>query len=463
VTAIPNRGIKVAILLFLSLAALGARADLYTAGVAYKKKDYAAAFKQYRELAELGQSEAQFNVAVMYAKGQGTEASNTAAHAWASLAKANGYPNGAELAAKLEPELTPTSLRISADIQAQYSTATLNSRLMPRLLDGKEYGDRDPVHQLKPYMPQYPWEAQHQGIQGHVYVEFLVAPDGHPRLPRILYALPAGLFDSTVRDSVMRSSFLPARINGVPTATTVSMFYNFTMADITIDDYQGLEHRVNSTLKKAEAGDASAQLLYAMMIAGLPQLRQTYDKALPWFLKAAQAGSPYAQFQVGTGLLQGRGCQCDTAKGDIWLEKAAQADQPDAQVTLAEHLLRDHPTPESMSAALVWLERAAKQGNGSAKLYLAALLAASPQADVRNPARALELTDSISKELHEDPSLWEVRAAATAARGDYKEAGQYQSRAIKEATTLGWDLTPLQMRRDVYASNQPWSGDLLAY
>jgi predicted Zn-dependent protease len=109
------------------------------------------------------------------------------------------------------------------------------------------------------------------------------------------------------------------------------------------------------------------------------------------------------------------------------------------------------------------LERAAKQGNGSAKLYLAALLAASPQADVRNPARALELTDSITKELHEDPSLWEVRAAATAARGDYKEAGQYQSRAIKEATTLGWDLTPLQMRRDVYASNQPWSGDLLAY
>ncbi len=40
----PNRGIKTAVLC-LSLAALGARADLYTAGVAYKKKDYAGAFE----------------------------------------------------------------------------------------------------------------------------------------------------------------------------------------------------------------------------------------------------------------------------------------------------------------------------------------------------------------------------------------------------------------------------------
>jgi TPR repeat protein len=42
-------------------------------------------------------------------------------------------------------------------------------------------------------------------------------------------------------------------------------------------------------------------MLYGMMIAGLPQLHQTYSQALPWFLKAAQAGAPYAQYQIGTG------------------------------------------------------------------------------------------------------------------------------------------------------------------
>jgi uncharacterized protein len=454
---------KLALLLSLCLSSVGARADLYTAAVAYKKQDYAEAFREFRELAELGQPRAQFNLAVMYANGEGTTVSYTSAHAWASLARANGDPNADALVVKLEPQLTPTSLQISSQIQAEFGAASLNSRLMPRFLQGREYADRDPVRPSKPFIPTYPTEARMGGFQGEVYVEFLVAADGRARLPRILYAVPAGMFDSTVRDSVMRSSFLPARVNGMPIAATVSTFYNFKLQNVTIDDYVGLESRVKATLAKAEAGDASAQLMYAMMISGLPQLRQTYDKALPWFLKAAQAGSPYAQYQIGTGLLQGRGCQCDTAKGDIWLEKAAQADQPDAQVTLAEHLLRDHPTPETVSGALIWLQRAAKNGNSSAKLYLAALLATSPQPNVHDPARALELADGIMKELHDDPSVWEVRAAANAARGDFKSAAKDQARAVKEAETLGWDLTPLQKRQDLYASNLAFRGDLLAY
>ena len=451
------------ILLALTLSAHSARADLYSAGVAYKKQDYPAAFRQFRELAELGQPQAQFDLAVMYANGQGTDVSNTNAHAWASLARTNGDPNADALVSTLEPRLTPNSLRLSAEIQEKFGPAALNSRLMPRLLQGREYVDRDPVRPLKPFMPSYPPEAQRRGIQGEVYVEFVVAGDGHPRLPRILYALPVDTFDDTVRDSVMRSSFLPARINGAPVTSTVSMFYNFKVTGVSLSDYEGLETRVKTTLAKAEGGDASAQLLYAMMIAGLPQLHQTYDKAMPWFLKAAQAGSPYAQFQIGTGLLQGRGCQCDAGKGDIWLEKAAQADQPDAQVTLAEHLLRDHPTPESVSGALVWLERAAKQGNSSAKLYWAAVLAASPQPGIQDPTRALALVDSVMKQFRENPSAWEIRAAADAARGDYKNAGKDQAHAIKEATALGWNLTALQQRQELYAANRPWNGDLLDY
>src|SRR5581483_4007748 len=123
-------------------------------------------------------------------------------------------------------------------------------------------------------------------------------------------------------------------------------------------------------LQKAESGDVRSQLMYAMMIAGLPQLHQTYAKALPWFLKAAQAGVPYAQYQVGAGLLTGHGCQCEEVKGEIWLRKAAQADEADAQVTLAEHLLHGNPSTEGTAAALVWLERAAKQNNEQAILYL---------------------------------------------------------------------------------------------
>jgi TPR repeat protein len=445
------------------LSSTPAWADLYTAEKAHEKGDLSGAFQQFKELAELGQPLAQFNLAVMYARGEGVTTSNTNAHAWASLAAQNGEARGKALADKLEPMLTPNSLRFSSDLQGQFSQAKLNERLLPQVLRGKEYMDRDPPRPLKPYVPGYPKDAERKGIQGETYVEFVVAPDGHPRIPRILYSLPSGYFEADVRESVMRSTYLPARINGEPISASTSMLYNFVVSSVTIRDYGALEARVNETKVKAEAGDPSAQMLYGMMLAGLPQLKQTYDKALPWFLKAAQAGSPYAQYQIGTGLLNGRGCQCDNIKGEIWLEKAAQADQADAQVSLAEYLLKGKQTTEATQGAMVWLERAAKQDNVSAKLLLSSILAANPFADIRDPARALALTNGMQHIYKDDPSFWEIRAAAFASRADYNAAVKAQSQALNEATRLGWDLAPMQQRASLYASHQPWRGDLLNF
>jgi TPR repeat protein len=451
----------VAVAALLSPAPAGA--DLYSAAQAYEKGDFAAAFTQFKELAQLGQPHAQFNLAVMYARGEGVAPSNTNAHAWASLAAQNGEARGKELADKLELMLTPNSLQFSSELQAEYSQAKLDERLLPHVLHGKEYEDRDPPRLLKAYAPSYPSDAERKGIQGDTYVEFTVAPDGHPRLPRILYSLPGGYFEGCVRDSIMRSTFLPARINGAPILASMSMLYHFVNSSVTIRDYGNLETRVNETKHKAEAGDPSAQMLYGMMLAGLPQLKQTYDKAVPWFLKAAQAGAPYAQYQIGIGLLHGRGCQCDNIKGEIWLEKAAQADQSDAQVSLAEYLLKDMPSTEALQGAVLWLERAVKQNNITAKLLLASILAANPFADLRDPARALALTDGMQHTYKQDPSFWEIRAAAFASRTDYNAAIKAQSQALNEATRLGWDLAPLQQRASLYASHQPFRGDLLNF
>lgn len=134
------------------------------------------------------------------------------------------------------------------------------------MLKDREYENHDPVRPEKPFIPAYPAEAEQRGIQGEVYVEFIVAPDGHPRIPRILYAVPRGVFGTTVRDSVIRSVYLPARVNGQPVSTSVSTFYNFVVASVTIKDYGDLERRVQDTKLKAEAGDASAQMLYGTVI-----------------------------------------------------------------------------------------------------------------------------------------------------------------------------------------------------
>jgi len=447
----------------LMLIAYPASADLHSAHVAYSKHDFDSAFKQFKELAELGQPQAQYALAVMYVRGEGVDTSMTYGHAWASLAAQNGEPKGAALAADLEPRLTPTSLRLSAETQAQFSQASLDKRLLPIILKGRDFQDRDPPRLSKAGVLYYPRIAEEKGVQGEAYVEFIVPPDGHPRIPRIVYAVPFGYFEASVRDSAMRSVFLPARINGVPVSSPFSIFYNFKVNSVSIKDYGDLEQRVAKTKLQAEAGDPSAQVLYGMMIAGLPQLNQTRDRAVPWFLKAAQAGALYAQYQIGTDLLLGRGCQCDSTKGEIWLEKAAQADEPNAQVSLAEYLLRDKSKSDSVAGAIVWLERAAKSGNASAKFLLAAMLAANSSAEVRNPTRALALAEELEHEYKEDPILWEIRAAASASRMDYRAAVKAESRAISQAASLGWNLAPLQARQALYASQKSWSGNLLDF
>lgn len=78
--------------------------DMYSAATAYEKGDFTAAFKQFKELAELGKPSAQFNIAVMYARGEGVAANSVLAHAWASIAGQNGEEKGKVLAEKLEPD-----------------------------------------------------------------------------------------------------------------------------------------------------------------------------------------------------------------------------------------------------------------------------------------------------------------------------------------------------------------------
>src|ERR1700685_1907495 len=84
------------------LVASPVQADLYSAHVAYEKHDYKKAFEEFKELAELGQPQAQYTLAVLYVRGEGIPTSLTYAHGWAALAGENGEAKGAALAAELE-------------------------------------------------------------------------------------------------------------------------------------------------------------------------------------------------------------------------------------------------------------------------------------------------------------------------------------------------------------------------
>ena len=433
-----------------------ALADLLSAQAAYTSGDYELAFSEYRALAQLGQPTAQYNLAVMYLHGEGTRPSELNAYAWASLAAENGSPQGRQLAELLRPRLAPGSEKIADEIRAPYERATLEAELLPQITASGTGGTRCKAVRFS--MPEYPPDAQRRAIQGQVYVEYSVSADGSARNPRVLYALPMETFDRVVRSSILRSRWTPGT-SGDPPQHCELMFRFVLMTPAAA--YPQLMTYVAETHRKAEAGDADAAFIYGMLLSGLPQLGHPPSDGLPWFLKAAQAGSRAGQYEVGSGLIHGWGCHCDEKKGLKWLSRAAETDEPNAQVSLAAYALR---TPDAVNTkrAVVWLERAAAQSNPYGMLYWSEVLAATPIAELRDPQRALNMLDHLPGRLPEDPTPMEIRAAAQASLGQFAAAAKSQHEAIALAGRLGWDLAPLQNRLAHYQNQEPWYGDLLS-
>lgn len=451
-----------AFVMLATVLSVPAAADLVSASNAYAKGEYAKAFADFRELAQLGQPTAQFDLAVMYAKGQGTRQSDIYAYAWASLAASNGLEKAKSLADALRPGLAPGSEQIAADIEAQYANAALDARLNPKIVEiASEQGNKKRCMLVRADIPPYPGQARMRGVEGQVYVEFSVMPDGRTRNPRIIYALPQGFFEPTVRTALLHSEFGPGFGGEEPAQCT--MFYRFTLQGVTAADYPTLQRYVDDTLAKAKGGDPQAQMLYGMLSVGLPQLNKPRSSALPWFLKSAQAGIPVAQYQVGYSLLKGWGCDCEVNKGLDWLRRAAQGGQPDAEVTLAMYALKGTPDEERSRQAKLWLEQAAASGSYDGKLYLAALLATTPDTAARDPRRALKLLDEVFRGVNDDPTAFEIRAAAQANAGQFEDAVKSERKALAMAQALKWDVTPLKERLSHYVAKQTWYGTLLEF
>lgn len=452
-------------LLLLSCFAPGARADLYSAEQAYEKKDFETAFRLYKELAELGQLNAQENLAVMYVSGEGVPRSNLMGYAWASIALENGGGEAMKsIIAQIEPHMTEKAQVKIEEIKSQFGREGLRKALLPDIFASANYIDREPCRILKGETSTYPPSAIRSGIQGNVYVEATVMPDGSGRNPRVIYAVPAGVFEESARETVLKTQFTPARTKKeglVP--CTMAFMIRYQIAGIDSDDYPKLDKFTEQTRVMAEAGDPRSQMLYGLLLSGVPQLKKTRSDAMPWFLKSAQAGVPSAQFAVGYSIMQGWGCECEEPKGLVWLHKAAAADQSDAQVALANYLLRGEPDPEEVAKAKKWLERAAATDNHEAKFYLAALLAAGPDAAARDPARALDLLKQVMRGVDVDPTAFEIRAAAHAMAGDFKSAQTDQRKALRMAQKLRWEVASQEMRLKNYDAGQTWTGDLFAF
>ncbi len=452
-------------LLASGLLSVMARADLYSAARAYESKDYPRAFDLYSELAELGQLDAQENLAAMYVGGEGVKRDNVLGYAWALIAQEHG---GGEMSKgiveQLKPHLTPTAQVRTEELKAQFGQMALEERLLP--LPRPEAASTPVVAHgctfARPANPDnyYPQQAIRAGVSGATFIEFTIAPDGRAHQPRAWYSLPDGVFDEAARRVVFNSTFNPQIENGVPVPCTMRIQVKFLIhPNAGSSANSAPAHSVPDVKAKAEAGDPASQVLYAMMINLRPELHD--EHSLPWFLKSAQAGIPLAQFMVGMDTFSGVATSRDEKKGLFWLQKASDGGSAKAQATLANYLMRGQPDAATIAKVQVLLEHAAAAGYRDGKFQLAALLAAGPDTAHLDPKRALDLINEAMDEGDSDPTPYEIRAAAYAMLGEFEDARKSQNRALQKARKIGWDTGPQKARMAAYESNKSWTGSLI--
>jgi hypothetical protein len=127
-------------------------------------------------------------------------------------------------------------------------------------------------------------------------------------------------------------------------------------------------------ITKAADSEIEEMLRLARINDGGTGFAPNYEEAFRWYSKAAELGSPYAQYCVGTCFLEGQGVPKDAAEAVKWFLKAAQQKPPG--FSCAQHAVgscyRDgQGVTQDYSEAVRWFRKAAENGLAVAQYDLA--------------------------------------------------------------------------------------------
>lgn len=125
--------------------------------------------------------------------------------------------------------------------------------------------------------------------------------------------------------------------------------------------------------KRAVTGDANAQYDLAVAYHTGNTVPKDPAQALEWYLKAAAQGHAMAQFYAGLLYSNGDGVAQDLAQARAWFSKAAAQDNKDAATNLAVMLDLGKGGPVDLAQAAVVYQQAAKLGSAQAQVRLAGM------------------------------------------------------------------------------------------
>ncbi|KAF9930195.1 hypothetical protein FBU30_000795 [Linnemannia zychae] len=149
------------------------------------------------------------------------------------------------------------------------------------------------------------------------------------------------------------------------------------LGDIYKGDLGGVEKDYNRAmdwyLKAAEQGDSSAQYNIGYLYDNGHGVQQDYSLAMTWYKKAAEQGHTSAQFAVGSMYENGYSVPKDYLTAMIWFRRAADKGHSDAQNNIGNLYLNGHGVQQDYSQAMNWYKKAAEQGVANAQLVIGCL------------------------------------------------------------------------------------------
>lgn len=125
--------------------------------------------------------------------------------------------------------------------------------------------------------------------------------------------------------------------------------------------------------KAAEQGFALAQRNLAHQYRKGEGVKLDLAKAVYWYQKSAENGDVLAQYSLARRYANGEGVDKDDAKAAYWYQKSAEQGNVDAQFRLAQLYLEGKGVELDYKQAFAWSRKAAEQGDTHAQVMLGAL------------------------------------------------------------------------------------------
>ncbi|WP_081231811.1 TonB family protein [Pseudoalteromonas luteoviolacea] len=434
------------LLLLLAMMPKVSFADLFTATQFYQQQNYTKAYGEFYKLAEVGNGDAIYNLAVMSLHGQGTEKSLSLAYAYFTIAAEYGIAeslNTAQIIATQYPDKQALQ-QVLEQKRAQFGYPHISQKYEPNFSDF-EIKDKS-INKVYEKLPTYPEQAARQGIEGWVWLEFDVGITGAVKNIKVIDSYPKNIFTSALVNAVSIWRYQPNSEK-----KNHSLVYHFTT-------FKGKEyHRtlgfqqkdyrneIKRHIDAAEQGNAQVQYYVANWLSSdeynASQLLKYHwrdDTAhLTMLLAAAKNNYPIAQYKLAIELISNNPSAEQFKVAVNWLYQSALSFAP-AQYKLATLYADANNELFAPHKATHWYELAGEYDERAAKALAMHLFKYSP----KSPDIEKWLETALGND-NNDPELLLLKAKLTQPK-DPRKAIRIAKTALSKAQERNWDTTPIQ-------------------